>query len=226
MHASTHAAGMHTSAHPAAMHAATHAAAMHPAAHAATVATTTTTAASECRWHKDKRRRERTRNEASKDPAGHPNSSSVIEWPRRMPPHEDNDREMVQRFQLTNATVSDAEVRFELSQKQSMPLTSTTPLLMHHDVASARRAFRQLPCRAWQRGVAANSLKGMVSNVLWVAKIHCSSRMANPGHEHESHCHGLLARGGVLFHLPISPVNAALQTLPNEHASGRLSEIR
>jgi len=84
MHASAHAADMHTAIHGATMHPATHAAAMHPATDAATVAaTTTTTAASECRWHKDKRGRERTRNEASKDPAVHPDSSSVTEWPRR-----------------------------------------------------------------------------------------------------------------------------------------------
>jgi hypothetical protein len=114
MHSATPAAGMHAATHPAAVHAAAHTATVHATAHAATVAAATTTAAtpSECRWHKRKRRRERTRNEASKDPAGHPNSSSVIEWPRQMPPHEDNDREMTQRFQLTNATVSDAEVRF------------------------------------------------------------------------------------------------------------------
>ncbi|HWL21537.1 MAG TPA: hypothetical protein VNS33_17830 [Bradyrhizobium sp.] len=119
--AEMHAAGMHASAHAADMHAATHAA-MHPAAHTATVhAATATTAPSECRWRKGKRRRERTRHEVTKDPAVHPNSSFVIEWPRRMPLHEDDDREMIQRFQLTNATVSDAEVRFASSQGQGMP---------------------------------------------------------------------------------------------------------
>jgi hypothetical protein len=128
MHSATPAAGMHAATHPAAVHAAAHTATVHATAHAATVAAAATTAAtpSECRWHKRKRRRERTRNEASKDPAGHPNSSSVIEWPRQMPPHEDNDREMIQRFQLTNATVSDAEVRF------------------------AQKVFRPLPHRAWK----------------------------------------------------------------------------
>jgi hypothetical protein len=122
MHASAHAADMHASAHAADMHAATHAA-MHPAAHAATVhaATAAATTPSECRWRQGKRRRERTRHEVTKDPAVHPNSSFVIEWPRRMPLHEDDDREMIQRFQLTNATVSDAEVRFASSQGRSMP---------------------------------------------------------------------------------------------------------
>jgi len=121
--AEMHAAGMHASAHAADMHAATHAA-MHPAAHAATVHAATTAAAttpSECRWSKGKRRRERTRHEVTKDPDVHPNSSFVIEWPRRMPLHEDDDREMIQRFQLTNATVSDAEVRFVSSQGRGMP---------------------------------------------------------------------------------------------------------
>jgi hypothetical protein len=116
MHASAHATDMHPPTHAADMHATTHAAAMHPTTHAAT-----TTAPSECRWRKGKRRRERTRHEVTKDPAVHPNSSFVTEWPRRMPPHEDDDREMIERFQLTNATVSDAEVRFVSSQGRCMP---------------------------------------------------------------------------------------------------------
>jgi hypothetical protein len=126
--AEMHAASMHASAHAADVHAATHAAmhpaahtAMHPAAHTATVHATTTAAPRECRWREGKGRRERTRREVTKDPAVHPNSSFVIEWQRRTPPHKDNDREMIQRFQLTNATVSDAEVRFVSSRGRGMP---------------------------------------------------------------------------------------------------------
>jgi hypothetical protein len=122
--AEMHAASMHASAHAADMHAAMHPAAhtaMHPTTHAATVHAATTTAPSECRWRKGKGRRERARHEVTKDPAVHPNSSFVIDWQRRTPPDEDNDREMIQRFQLTNATVSDAEVRIVSSQGRGMP---------------------------------------------------------------------------------------------------------
>jgi hypothetical protein len=149
--AEMHAAGMHASAHAADMHAAAHTA-VHPTAHTATVhatTTTTTTAPSECRWRKGKRRRERTRHEVTKDPAVHPNSSFVIEWQRRTPPHEDNDREIIQRFQLTNATVSDAEVRFVSSRGRSMPASvlgcpsGRTPRQSIAEITLSRAASRR-----------------------------------------------------------------------------------
>jgi hypothetical protein len=77
MSADAHASTAHASAMPAAAHtSAPHASAM-PAA-----TTTTATAACERRRAKRKRRGKRTRDEATKNPVVHP-ESSVVELPRR-----------------------------------------------------------------------------------------------------------------------------------------------
>jgi hypothetical protein len=74
MHPAAHAAAMHSASH--AMHPASHAAAVHSTSHAAAMAaTTTTSAASECRWRQSKRRTERTRDQATQELVVHPNSS-------------------------------------------------------------------------------------------------------------------------------------------------------
>jgi hypothetical protein len=112
MHLSAHAAEVHATAVPAAataMHTTTAAAAMAAAA-----------APRERGWRHGKRRDKRTRDEAIKELVVHPNSS-VVELLRRIASLEEDSQQiqMIQRFQMTNATVSDREVSFSVRGKPS-----------------------------------------------------------------------------------------------------------
>jgi hypothetical protein len=114
----THAAGTHAAPHAAEMHSTS----MHTAAHATAAmaapmtAAPMTAAASERGWRKSKRRSHHTRGEAIKEFVFHPNSSVLNCSDRYRRKKEDNQHtEMIQWFQMNNATVSDTEVSFAAS---------------------------------------------------------------------------------------------------------------
>jgi hypothetical protein len=88
--------------HPATHAAPTHAAATHATSHAATAVK------GECRRRKGKRGAECARDEAIKEFVVHPNSS-VVELQRRIASQQEDGQQTqkIQRFQMTNATVSD-----------------------------------------------------------------------------------------------------------------------
>jgi hypothetical protein len=114
----THAAGTHAAPHAAEMHSTSMHPAMHTAAHAtaAMAAPMTAAAASERGWRKSKRRSHHTRGEAIKELVFHPNSSVLNCSDRYRRKKEDNQHtEMIQWFQMNNATVSDTEVSFAAS---------------------------------------------------------------------------------------------------------------
>jgi hypothetical protein len=118
----THAAGTHAAPHAAEMHstsmhsASMHAAAAHTATTMAAAPMTAAAAASERGWRKSKRRSHHTRGEAIKELVFHPNSSVLNCSDRYRRKKEDNQHtEMIQWFQMNNATVSDTEVSFAAS---------------------------------------------------------------------------------------------------------------
>jgi hypothetical protein len=143
------AAKMRAAAHAAEMHAAAPAAAVHPSSHAhssmtachahssmtashaaaMTSSATTTAATRECRWRQGKRHTKCTRDQATKNPVVH-RDSSLVELQRLISPQEDDDQETqtIQEFQLTNATVSDTQVSFHRrAQAPRRSRTSTEP---------------------------------------------------------------------------------------------------
>jgi hypothetical protein len=112
-----HAAAVHSSSHPAAVHSSSHPAAV-PATTATAMAATAATAASERRRRKGKRGTERACDEATKDPVVHPNLLRVVCCDgdrRRKKDHQQT--QMIRCFQMTNATVSDAEVSLHRSAR-------------------------------------------------------------------------------------------------------------
>jgi hypothetical protein len=121
----THAADTHAAAHAAEMHSTSMHSAMH-AAHAATTMAaapmTAAAAASERGWRKRKRRSHRTRGEAIKELVFHPNPSVFNCSDRYRRKKEDNQQaQMIQWFQMNNATVSDTEVSFAASLRKASP---------------------------------------------------------------------------------------------------------
>jgi hypothetical protein len=119
-HAATHAADTHAAAHAADMHSTS----MHPPMHAATTMAAPMTApdASQRGWCKSKRCSHRTRGEAIKELVFHPNSSVLNCSDRYRRKKEDNQQaQMIQRFQMNNATVSDTEVSFAAFSVRSIP---------------------------------------------------------------------------------------------------------
>jgi hypothetical protein len=65
---------------------------MPAASHATSTMPAAAAAACEHRWRKRKRRGKRTRDEATKNPVVHP-ESSVVELPRRISPREEDDQQ-------------------------------------------------------------------------------------------------------------------------------------
>jgi hypothetical protein len=119
-HAATHATDTHAAAHAADMHSTS----MHPPMHAATTMAAPMTApdASQRGWRKSKRCSHRTRGEAIKELVFHPNSSVLNCSDRYRRKKEDNQQaQMIQRFQMNNATVSDTEVSFAAFSVRSIP---------------------------------------------------------------------------------------------------------
>jgi hypothetical protein len=122
----THAAGTHAAAHAAEMHSAAMHPAMHSAAHASTTMAaapmTAAAAASERGWRKSKRRSHHARSEPIKELVFHPNSSVLNCSDRYRRKKEDNQQtEMIQWFQMNNASVSDTEVSFAASLRKASP---------------------------------------------------------------------------------------------------------